>query len=55
MANHVRADFLLPMHHSTFRLSYEPMTEPMERMLTVAGKDVGRIIARDVGDSWRAP
>ena len=29
MAAHCNADFLLPMHHSTFRLSYEPVGEPM--------------------------
>jgi L-ascorbate metabolism protein UlaG (beta-lactamase superfamily) len=52
MADHVRADYLLPMHHSTFRLSYEPRHEPMERLLTVAGADHQRIIIRDIGMSW---
>jgi L-ascorbate metabolism protein UlaG (beta-lactamase superfamily) len=52
MADHVRADFVLPMHHSTFRLSYEPMEEPIERLMTAAGKDEDRVIAREVGDSW---
>ncbi|HEY7091326.1 MAG TPA: MBL fold metallo-hydrolase [Tepidisphaeraceae bacterium] len=54
MADHVRADFVLPMHHSTFRLSYEPMQEPMERMLAAAGNDEKRIIIRQVGDMWKA-
>jgi len=53
MANHVRATHILPMHHSTFRLSHEPVHEPMERLLTVAGRDEQRIIARQVGDQWR--
>jgi L-ascorbate metabolism protein UlaG (beta-lactamase superfamily) len=52
MADHVRADFILPMHHSTFRLSYEPMEEPMERLLSAAGKDDQRVIVREVGDQW---
>src|SRR4029077_18995673 len=52
MADHVRADFVLPMHHSTFRLSYEPMDEPIERLLAAAGRDEQRVIAREVGDSW---
>jgi L-ascorbate metabolism protein UlaG (beta-lactamase superfamily) len=52
MADHVRADFVLPMHHSTFRLSYEPMDEPIERLLQAAGRDEQRVIAREVGDSW---
>ena len=54
MANHCRAEYLLPMHHSTFRLSHEPMHEPIERMLAVAGKDVGRIVIREVGQQWSA-
>jgi L-ascorbate metabolism protein UlaG (beta-lactamase superfamily) len=52
MADHCRADFLLPMHHSTFRLSYEPVQEPMERLLAVAGDDEARVVVRDVGRQW---
>lgn len=52
MADHCRAKRILPMHHSTFRLSYEPTTEPIERMLAAAGADVDRIVAREVGEQW---
>jgi L-ascorbate metabolism protein UlaG (beta-lactamase superfamily) len=52
MADHVRADRILGMHHSTFRLSYEPDGEPMERLLTAAGRDADRIVARQVGQTW---
>jgi len=54
MANHVRADFVLPVHHSTFRLSHEPMHEPLERILTAAGKEGGRIPVREPGGTWTA-
>lgn len=54
MADHVRAANVLAMHHSTFRLSYEPMTEPMERILTAAGNDASRIVARAIGSQWSA-
>ncbi len=54
MANHARADFVLPMHHSTFRLSHEPMHEPLERILTAAGNDSSRIAIREPGGSWTA-
>ena len=54
MANHVRADHLLPMHHSTFRLSHEPTTEPVERLLTVAGNDTSRIAMTQIGGLWAA-
>ncbi|MGE5608172.1 MAG: MBL fold metallo-hydrolase [Bacillota bacterium] len=52
MADHVRADYILPMHHSTFRLSHEPMNEPIERMLEVAGSGRDRIVVREVGGQW---
>lgn len=52
MADHCRAKRILPMHHSTFRLSYEPTSEPIERMLAAAGRDVERIVLREVGQQW---
>ncbi len=52
MANHVEADYVLPIHHSTFRLSYEPTGEPIERLLTAAGKDAGRVVITQVGGYW---
>jgi L-ascorbate metabolism protein UlaG (beta-lactamase superfamily) len=54
MADHCRARRIMPIHHSTFRLSYEPMHEPIERMLAAAGNDVDRIVAREVGHQWSA-
>jgi len=52
MAAHARADFVMPMHHSTFRLSHEPTHEPMERMLAAARSDEHRVVVRDVGGQW---
>jgi L-ascorbate metabolism protein UlaG (beta-lactamase superfamily) len=52
MADHCRADFVLPMHHSTFRLSHEPMHEPIERLLTAAGRDEQRVAVREIGGAW---
>jgi L-ascorbate metabolism protein UlaG (beta-lactamase superfamily) len=54
MANHVKARYILPMHHSTFKLSFEPVNEPMERMLAAAGPDADRIVVREVGGQWHA-
>jgi L-ascorbate metabolism protein UlaG (beta-lactamase superfamily) len=50
MADHCRAKKILPMHHSTFRLSHEPMHEPMQRMLAAAGEE--RVVIREVGEQW---
>ncbi len=33
MANHAGAEFILPVHHQTFRLKREPLHEPIERLL----------------------
>ena len=52
MAEQVRAGFVMPMHHSTFRLSHEAMNEPMERILGAAGKEEQRVVNREVGQSW---
>ena len=54
MADHVSADHLLPMHHSTFKLSYEPMHEPIERLMDAAGRLVDRVVAHEVGMTWSA-
>src|SRR6185295_1777444 len=52
MADHCRADHVLPMHHSTFKLSHEPMHEPIERLLEAAGRLVDRVVIRQIGASW---
>jgi L-ascorbate metabolism protein UlaG (beta-lactamase superfamily) len=55
MADHVGADFVLPMHHSTFRLSHEPMHEPLERMLAAAKGRLDRIALKEIGATWVHP
>jgi L-ascorbate metabolism protein UlaG (beta-lactamase superfamily) len=52
MAEAMRADHVLPMHHSTFKLSHEPMNEPIERIVNAAGKEEGRIVVKEVGRVW---
>ena len=54
MAAHMNADYLLPMHHSTFRLSHEPANDPMRRLLHAAGDEAARVIVREVGGQWAA-
>jgi L-ascorbate metabolism protein UlaG (beta-lactamase superfamily) len=44
--------WLLPIHHSTFKLSDEPMEEPMERMLVAAGRQAARVVGRELGQLW---
>jgi L-ascorbate metabolism protein UlaG (beta-lactamase superfamily) len=55
MAGHAGAEFILPMHHRTFRLGREPLGEPMERLLEAAGPDAHRIATREIGEQWVFP
>jgi L-ascorbate metabolism protein UlaG (beta-lactamase superfamily) len=49
------ADYLLPVHHSTFRLSREPVEEPLQRLLAAAGAESWRVVAPEVGATWALP
>jgi L-ascorbate metabolism protein UlaG (beta-lactamase superfamily) len=55
MMREMGASYILPMHHSTFRLSREPVGEPIERLNRVAGGDAWRIALREPGETWRLP
>jgi L-ascorbate metabolism protein UlaG (beta-lactamase superfamily) len=49
------ARFLIPIHWGTFRLSKEPMDEPMRRLVAAAGADSDRIVLREIGVAWMLP
>ncbi len=46
------AEYLLPIHHSTFRLSREPVEEPARRLLAAAGAERSRVVLTEVGATW---
>jgi L-ascorbate metabolism protein UlaG (beta-lactamase superfamily) len=46
------AEFLLPVHHQTFRLGREPNFEPVERFMAAAGSHPDRIVATRIGHEW---
>jgi len=52
MANWAGARYIVPMHHQTFRLSDEPMNEPIERLETALAKEPERLALRRVGESF---
>jgi L-ascorbate metabolism protein UlaG (beta-lactamase superfamily) len=52
MAQEARADRFVPVHHSTFTLSREPLGEPLERLHTAAGREDGRILVHHVGEEF---
>ncbi len=52
MAREMGAEYLLPMHHSTFRLSREPAGEPVRRLLAAAGRESWRVALTEIGATW---
>ncbi|HWH69766.1 MAG TPA: MBL fold metallo-hydrolase [Candidatus Sulfotelmatobacter sp.] len=55
MANAARARYLVPVHHQTFRLSEEPMNEPIERLQHALAKEPERLALRQVGETFVVP
>jgi L-ascorbate metabolism protein UlaG (beta-lactamase superfamily) len=55
MARQMGATYVMPVHHSTFRLSREPVREPIERLLHAAGRKRERIVITEVGQTWAFP
>jgi L-ascorbate metabolism protein UlaG (beta-lactamase superfamily) len=55
MAREMGAQYILPMHHSTFRLSREPVGEPIQRLERTAGPERWRIALREPGETWELP
>ena len=52
MAGHARAEHLFPMHHSTYRLSHEPIDEPIQRLIKAANGSADQIVIRSPGGQW---
>jgi L-ascorbate metabolism protein UlaG (beta-lactamase superfamily) len=55
MATQAGAKFIVPIHHATFRLSDEPMDEPIQRFKVALQAESERIALRDVGESFACP
>jgi len=55
MFSDLGARWLLPIHHATFRLSREPVEEPLARLLAAAGPERDRIVGSEIGSTWTLP
>lgn len=44
---------VLPVHHSTFKLSDEPIHEPLDRLLAAAGSEKSRVLDASLGSVLR--
>ncbi len=49
MGNDAGVERFIPVHHRTFQLSREPLAEPLERFLTVAGNQTDRVLIHQIG------
>ncbi|PYK10587.1 MAG: hypothetical protein DME65_09450 [Verrucomicrobia bacterium] len=55
MATAAGARFIMPVHHQTFRLSFEPFREPIERFQTALRNAPQRIALREIGETFVLP
>ena len=55
MFKRLGAEYVLPVHHSTFRLSREPVDEPLQRFMAAAGAESWRVIGREIGATSEVP
>jgi L-ascorbate metabolism protein UlaG (beta-lactamase superfamily) len=54
MANDAGAEFVLPVHHQTFRLSREPRLEPIERFESALAATPERVALRAIGQEFHS-
>lgn len=52
MANDAGAEWIVPVHHRTFRLSDEPVHEPLERTLNAVQPHPERVVIREIGEEF---
>jgi L-ascorbate metabolism protein UlaG (beta-lactamase superfamily) len=55
MANDAGAQFIMPVHHQTFRLSFEPFREPIDRFENALRTQPERIALREIGETFVLP
>lgn len=55
MAQQAGAAYFVPIHHETFRLSDEPITEPADRIRAAFRDAPERLLAVRVGETFRVP
>ena len=55
MANAAGARYLMPVHHQTFKHSFEPFEEPIERFTAALEAEPERIALCQIGETWSLP
>jgi L-ascorbate metabolism protein UlaG (beta-lactamase superfamily) len=55
MGNMAGVRFVMPVHHQTFKLSMEPMDDPIRRFELALSASPERIALRNIGETFRLP
>jgi L-ascorbate metabolism protein UlaG (beta-lactamase superfamily) len=55
MATAANARFIMPVHHQTFKLSFEPFREPIERFVRALRAEPERMALREIGETFVLP
>jgi len=55
MADEAGAHHLMPIHHQTFKLSWEPMEEPIQRFTAALRDAPERIALKEIGETFVLP
>lgn len=55
MVEMMKARYMVPIHHGTFRQSQEPMREPIQRLYTAIRRSSSRLALREIGGSLGLP
>lgn len=55
MCDQAAVNFIMPVHHQTFRLSVEPFREPIERFQRALVSQPERIALREIGETFVLP
>jgi L-ascorbate metabolism protein UlaG (beta-lactamase superfamily) len=55
MADMAGARFIMPIHHQTFKLSFEPLREPIARFTAALAHEPERIALREIGETFILP
>jgi L-ascorbate metabolism protein UlaG (beta-lactamase superfamily) len=55
MANAAGAHYFLPVHHQAFKLSEEPMEEPIQRLQAAISQEPERLAVKRVGETFVLP
>ncbi len=55
MADEAGARYILPFHHETFKLSWEPLDEPIRRLRAALRDEPSRLATAEVGETFQLP